>query len=392
MDRGADKAIDALGKEFQAILAETEAEALVNADAHAASARNLVLAVALITLCAGIAFAAYIMRSIVRPLSAAATTMREVQESGNLARRIEYAGRDEVGRMAASFNDMMAALQDIIRKVRASADVVTAESVRLTDTAGALEASTAQQSEAVAGSAAAIEELTVSIASVSGSSGSVRGVSCESMESTRNGNMRVAQLAAEIKVIQGKVGEIASTVDQFVRSTAAITDMTRQVKDIAEQTNLLALNAAIEAARAGEQGRGFAVVADEVRKLAEKSGESASQIDLVTRQLGEQSGQVGLAIQAGFQSIEASVSLARTVEEALRQAQEAVAQASAGVDEIVASVKEQELASTEIARSMEQISHMTEEASSAARQASAASSELSRTAGDMQTAVARFSV
>jgi len=392
VDRDADKAIDAISKEFLKILGEIEDEAGASAVAHAATARNLVILGAALTLLLGIGFAAYAVRSIVRPLTAAEAAMREIQEQGNLARRIEISGRDEVGRMAVSFNSMMAALQDIIGKVRAAADSVGAQSRQLSGTAQALEASTTQQSEAVAGSAAAIEELTVSISSVSTSSGTVRELSNTSMASTLEGNARVGELAREMQVVQSKVDEIASAVDQFVRSTATITDMTRQVKDIADQTNLLALNAAIEAARAGEQGRGFAVVADEVRKLAEKSGESANQIDAVTKQLGEQSERVTQAIQAGFQSLGASVSLAQVVEDALNEARQAVANANNGIDEIASSVKEQELASTEIAQSMERISHMAEEANSAARETSASSDALSRTAAELQSSVARFAV
>jgi len=392
VDRDADKAIDAISKEFRKILEEIEDEAVASTITHAAAARNLVILGAALTLLLGIGFAAYAVRSIVRPLAAAASAMREIQQQGNLTRRIEISGQDEVGRMGVSFNAMMAALQDIIGKVRAAADSVGAQSSQLSGTAQALESSTTQQSEAVAGSAAAIEELTVSISSVSASAGTVRELSNAGMASTHEGNARVGELAREMQVVQAKVDEIASAVDQFVRSTATITDMTRQVKDIADQTNLLALNAAIEAARAGEQGRGFAVVADEVRKLAEKSGESANQIDTVTKQLGEQSERVTQAIQAGFQSIGASVSLAQVVEEALNRARQAVANANNGIDEIASSVKEQELASTEIAQSMERISHMTEEANSAARQTSASSDTLSRTAVELQSSVARFVV
>ncbi len=188
------------------------------------------------------------------------------------------------------------------------------------------------------------------------------------------------------------VGEISDAASAFVDSTRAIGGMTRQVKDIAEQTNLLALNAAIEAARAGEQGRGFAVVADEVRKLAEKSAASALEIEAVTRTLDAHAAGVDAVVRRGSDAINASRQQLTRVVEALGRAAEAAASTSSGISGIAESVSEQTTASHEVARKIEQIAQMTEENTSAINSMAEQAQHLSSLARELEEAGARFRV
>ncbi|HQT26731.1 MAG TPA: methyl-accepting chemotaxis protein, partial [Burkholderiales bacterium] len=251
---------------------------------------------------------------------------------------------------------------------------------------------TKEQSDAASATAAAVQQITVAIASVSDSSDEVKNLSHQGLSHTSQGSAALSDMLEEISRVRTAVDEIANQVNEFVKSTNAITHMTRQVKDIADQTNLLALNAAIEAARAGEQGRGFAVVADEVRKLAEKSSQSASEIDSVTQSLGDQSLRVEKSINDGLQSLAASEEFMGKVTEVLSQASQSVAHANSGVEGIANSVHEQKIASNDISQNVEKIAQMTEENSEAIQETSKAAHRLEQLAASLQSAVERFKV
>jgi methyl-accepting chemotaxis protein len=246
------------------------------------------------------------------------------------------------------------------------------------------------QNEAAASTAAAVEEITVSINAVAANTEDVRKLSEQSLQQTRNGNQSVTEMISEIQSVQNAVNQIEGSVKEFVDSTRAIASMTQQVKDIADQTNLLALNAAIEAARAGEQGRGFAVVADEVRKLAEKSAQSASEIDQVTNSLNQKSSHVEATVQEGLRSLKATQEYVARVSVVLTEAGESVTKSSNGVNDIASSVSEQSLASTEIARNVEKIAQMSEENHAAVNSNSQDIVRLEKLARELQSAVGRF--
>lgn len=332
--------------------------------------------------------------SIINGVSRSTAEMRDAMTrtaaDGDLSRRAAVIGSDEVAQAAAAYNGLIEGFAGIIRQVNSSANTVSSTAANLSSASLQISEGSQLQSEAAASTAAAIEEITVSINSVATNTDEVRKLSETSLQQTRLGNQNVNSLIGEISRVQDAVRLIADSVKEFVESTRAIAGMTQQVKDIADQTNLLALNAAIEAARAGEQGRGFAVVADEVRKLAEKSAQSANEIDRVTNSLNQKSGDVEATVQSGLRSLQATQEHVESVSSVLSEAGASVEQSSNGVNDIAASVGEQSIASNEIARNVEKIAQMSEENHAAVESNTQQIVRLEQLARELQVAVSRF--
>lgn len=311
---------------------------------------------------------------------------------GDLTQRMPVKSEDEIGRMAVAFNSFMEQLQGIIKQIRSDGDELSSSATQLSASASHVMDASNKQSDAASSTAAAVEEMTVSISSIADSAEAMRSVSNQSLEHTREGNERLSQLIGEIDTVEKSVSEISQSVSVFMKSTELITNMTLQVKEIADQTNLLALNAAIEAARAGEQGRGFAVVADEVRKLAEKSAQSAGDIDGVTKTLGDQSSTVEKSIERSRAALLKSQDYLENVAMGLGDANSSVSTANQSVDEISSSIEEQKSASTDIAQNIERIARMSEENNKAISETSRAADNLEILASKLQTLVSRFKV
>jgi methyl-accepting chemotaxis protein len=346
---------------------------------------GLAIVVALLT------FLSMVQKSLIAPAHQLASDLDRLAQ-GDFSKAVVRTTHDEIGNVAASAEKIRTDLGAIIQKVQQSTDHVMQSASTLADSSRHIMLGSQAQHEAASSSVSAIEEMAASISSVAENAEHVRSLSQSSVQESQLGNEKLLRLSQEMEKAVTAMQEIALSVNAFVSNTSIITSMTQQVKDIAEQTNLLALNAAIEAARAGEAGRGFAVVADEVRKLAEKSAQSANKIDSVTRSIEEQSGKISVTLDRGRQFLESSRELTQNATEALAHTHDATAEANAGVDNITASVREQNLASGEIARHIEQIARMTEDNTASITQTADAATQLEALARNLKESVRRFQV
>jgi len=330
---------------------------------------------------------------VTAPLEQLTDGLRDIARGeGDLTRRLPVRGNDEIGQASAIFNEMMENFVRLVRQVGDSARQVSSQAHELSTAARRVTDGSHRQGEQAAQAESAMGSMLQNIASIAESADHVNTQSQESLRRAEEGNHSLTQLLGEMDDVGRTVQLMAETINEFVKNTEAISKMTQEVKGIAEQTNLLALNAAIEAARAGEAGRGFAVVADEVRKLAEKSGQSAHEIDRITANLSSQSAAVHRAIGDGLEHIAASQGTIGSVAEILQATNGSVAEVGKGLDAIAQATDEQRVTSRSVADSIDAIASRTRENNQSVEQTAAAANALESLAQGLQATVGRFKV
>ena len=333
-----------------------------------------------------------VIRSITRPLGHIQSVIGEVEKSSDFTRRVAVEGSDEVGKTAASFNELMGTMQGMLRQVLDNVASVSGAARTLAASSSQVAAGSARQSEAASNMAATVEQITVSINHVSDGAREALGISRKSGEFSRQGGAVIHDAAAEMLRIADTVRETSSTIESLGQQSDQISSVVQVIKDVAEQTNLLALNAAIEAARAGEQGRGFAVVADEVRKLAERTTKATEEI---TQMIGAIQGSARSAVTgmgAAVSRVDNGVALARQAGDAINQIKEGADRVVSEVNDISSALAEQSSASNDISAHIEKVAQMSEENSAAANEAASAASHLEHLADTMRAVVGRFRI
>ena len=357
-------------------------------------ARNLMIGIVALALLVAVVLAVWVIRSVTGPLGGEPDEAKVVVEKialGDLTADIKVKAGDTSSLMAAT-SRMQTSLRKMVGDLKENAEGVASAAAQLAATSSQVATATAYQSEAASAMAAAVEEMTVSINHVSDSAREAHSVTAETGELSQQGKRVIEDTVAEMQQISKTVGEASGTIQAVGESSQKISSIVQVIKDVADQTNLLALNAAIEAARAGEQGRGFAVVADEVRKLAERTAQATTEIsgmiDAVQRSANASVG----TMQQAVSRVEQGLDLAQKASDSMLGISGGSQKVVAAVNEISNALKEQSAAANDIAANVEKIAEMSEENSAATREAADTAHQLEELAARTRAAVSEFRV
>ncbi|KAB2964925.1 methyl-accepting chemotaxis protein [Zoogloea sp.] len=348
--------------------------------------------IVLVALAAGLFLGLAAYRHTVGRLEGMRTAVSEIAAQRDFTKQIGADGFDEVSDMGRALNGLFDDLRASFGQIRTHAEAVSDAASRVASAAHQVATGSGDQSEASASMAAAIEELTVSIGHVSDRSGEAQALVSHAGGVARNGSRVIGQTLGDIRSIEVAVKEAAEIVTRLDEGSSRINAVVAVIREVADQTNLLALNAAIEAARAGEQGRGFAVVADEVRKLAERTAQSTGEITSTMATMQNDASNAVKGMLSAVEQVDRGVEHTREAEQAVREIETGSLQAIGIVGEISDAIREQSSASSIIAQKVEQIARMSEENTAAAGTTSATATDLNSLAVAMRAEVRKYRV
>ena len=357
-----------------------------------ASAKHVSIAVVIVAALATALLGAAVYRHVTKALGGMVSMFSRIEQERDFTARMPAAGTDELASLAGAFNRLLDRLQASFRDIHSHAETVSAAASQVATASQQMSAASSQQSEAASAMAATVEQMTVSINHVSERANDANRISVSSGKLSLQGETVIGETAANILGVADTVRAAARQIEQLEQQSDRISSVVAVIKEVADQTNLLALNAAIEAARAGEQGRGFAVVADEVRKLAERTTVSTQQIGATITEMQTGAQAAVQSIQAVAQKVESGVASAENANEAIRAIGDSSRQAVAMVGDISEAIREQSTASSLISQQVEHIAQMSEENSASSLTTSATASELALLSQEMQRVVAQYRV
>ncbi len=309
---------------------------------------------------------------------------------GDLTVEFMTEGRDELHAAGQDFNDMAVAFRQLLGRVKRDVEQLRSAAEELASSSQQISTSTATQSDSASSMAASVEEMTVGVDHIAKNAQDAQDYSNESNNVAARGAEIVQTVVNDIQGIAATVNQSAAAVEALGAQSDQISAIVGTIKDIADQTNLLALNAAIEAARAGEAGRGFAVVADEVRKLAERTTKSTQEIAAMISAIQAGTAHAVDSMKQGVDRVASGVAEAQQAGDAIAEVQSHSRRVVDAVAEISVALREQATASTEIAQNVERIAQMAEENNAAAGGNATTADSLRSLAATLSSEVARF--
>lgn len=332
-------------------------------------------------------------RTIGKRVNHVTDAIRDIAEGeGDLTRRLEVKSKDETGELCRHFNTFVDRIHQIIVQISQSSRDVASSAAEVSASSEEMTVGLSQQLEQTQNVAASLDEMTTSISDVAQRSERASDHSQQAGEAARHGGEIVSQTIDGINGVDRVVRDSSSAIEQLGRRSEEIGQIIGVINDIADQTNLLALNAAIEAARAGEHGRGFAVVADEVRKLADRTTKATEEIARSIETIQTETATAVQQMQLGTEHVAEGTELARQAGEALKGIVSGADEVAAMIQAIAAAAEQQSVTSREITAAIESISAVSHQSREGSQQAATAAADLSHKSEQLQGIVNQFKI
>jgi methyl-accepting chemotaxis protein len=383
---------DQMGEQLSKLVAfntDDAKAASAQAGEHYNNAITGIVTVAVIAALMTVLLAWLLTRSIVTPLNRALRAAETIA-GGNLSKVIEIDGKDEPARLLNALSNMQANLRKTIEQIAGSATQLGAAAEELSTVTQEASRGLQQQNNEIEQAATAVNQMTAAVEEVARNAVSTSEASNQSTQAAREGRDRVVETVDAIQTMTHDVQNTSLMIEGLAAQGRDIGKVLDVIRAIAEQTNLLALNAAIEAARAGEAGRGFAVVADEVRALAHRTAQSTQEIEKMVAGIQNGTGAAVSSMQQSNQRTQSTLEMARAAGVALEQITQSIHLINERNLVIASASEEQAQVSREVDRNLVNIRDLATQSAAGANQTSTATHELSRLAVDLNAMVARF--
>jgi methyl-accepting chemotaxis protein len=376
-------------KEADSLRADLVTQITQKADASATFGLEAMLAVGFVIGSIVFSLGVLIAKGILGPLNQVMQVLQAVA-SNDLTHVVDVDSTDEVGTMGTALNQAIENISSTVKSIAGTAEHVASASEEISSSASLQAQGAETQRDQAAQVATAMQEMASTVFQVSENSNKAADASRQAAETARNGGSIVEGTLAQMQSIAESVHNTATKIEELGKSSDQIGRIAGVIDDIADQTNLLALNAAIEAARAGEQGRGFAVVADEVRKLAERTTTATKEIAQMIKNIQGETKVAVVAMESGTKQVQEGVQSTARAGASLKLIIQKSEEVGEMITHIATAATQQSSASEEVNNNMEQISKLVRESAEGAKQSAEACHQLSDLALDLQKMVGNF--
>ncbi|UCV17536.1 methyl-accepting chemotaxis protein [Ferribacterium limneticum] len=335
-------------------------------------------------------FIFWVLRRVLGQLDEMRGAMAEVVERGDFTVRVPVHGQDEIGAVATNFNELVGSFRRILETLENEVGNVDKVARDLSQTAVAAATSATATSDSASGMAAAVQQMSVGLDQMRDNAETAIAVVERANADSRSGGDVIHEAVRDLEHISHEVRQVAEKIADLGEQAQEISSVVGLIRDVADQTNLLALNAAIEAARAGEQGRGFAVVADEVRKLAERTAQATQEISGIIQRIQRSASDASDTMKDALGDADAGTSLGMQASQAIEGIRQAAEEAAGVVRDIASGVAEQSQAGQQLAINVEQVANAADSNSNVVSRTAEAAGKLESLASAIRSQIERF--